>query len=140
MPEPQVIAVRHAKTDVAGRCVGRTDVEPLQSPTDAAQVLNASPEVARLATSCVVWTSPLIRCRGLAEVLAHPRSPRVDERLLEADFGSWEGRSWRDIETSEPAAMTRWMERWQMEGPPGGESAAALEARVRRRSPEHADR
>ena len=122
---------------MAGRCYGATDVGTVLSHGEAARVALASLtalEEGNLAFD-VVWSSDLSRCRGLAEALVPqltgPLEVRVDERLRELDHGTFEGRAWDEIHASEPAALERWGTSWQSEGPPQGESAEALERRVR---------
>ncbi len=126
-----LFAIRHAPTDVAGRCVGQTDVPTTIEADEAAERA-----LAALAGRTVgsIWTSPLARCRGLAERLAAAMSAdlHVDERLLEADFGEWEGRRWADIEATDGMRLAEWMASWVQTAPPGGESAALLQARVHR--------
>jgi alpha-ribazole phosphatase len=128
MAVPRLVTVRHAKTDVSGLCIGRTDVMPTIVADEAARTLERFPQI----RSDIVWTSPLIRCRELAEILARPEATRVDERLLEMDFGSWEGRTWKEIEAEDAESLADWMQRWQTDGPPGGgESAEGLAKRTR---------
>ncbi len=114
-----ITLVRHPAVAAGGRCYGRTDL-PLAVEGDAARL------AARLApVGGTVWTSPARRCRGVAAALgAH----RVDPRLQELDFGAWEGLRWDDVPR---AALDAWAaDPWGF-APPGGESGAALVARVR---------
>lgn len=57
------------------------------------------------------------------------RRPRLDARLLELDFGAWEGRAWAAIPR---AAIESWGRALLGRAGAGGESGAALIARVRR--------
>jgi len=109
--------VRHAHTGLASDvCCGRTDVpaDPEATP-QAAQRLHAV-----LPPAFVWWVSPLLRARQLAQALHALRpalpAPLADARLAEFDFGAWEGRRWDDFAHARPG---------------GGESVAALLARVR---------
>lgn len=72
-----------------------------------------------------VWSSPLQRCRLLAERLG-PR-PRLDPRLAEMNFGTWEGRSWAAIGRT---AIDAWAADIADFAPPGGESARQVQARA----------
>jgi len=54
----------------------------------------------------------------------------VDQRLREQSMGAWEGRSWADITSAEPAAVTAYWDDYYRATPTGGESFADLEARV----------
>ncbi|HEX4152308.1 MAG TPA: histidine phosphatase family protein [Steroidobacteraceae bacterium] len=76
-----------------------------------------------------LFTSPLSRCRALAQELAAPREPCVAEELREIDFGAWEGTAWDDLPRAELDAWAR--DVWHYR-PGGGESAAMLEERWRR--------
>ena len=120
-----MIFLRHPRTDAPpGLCYGRTELAP--GPGAAAEVARAlemTPPVAR------VLASPARRCRGLAEALAARDGVglALDDRLRELDFGAWEGRRWWDIPRTEsdPWAADPWAL-----APPGGETFAALHARV----------
>ena len=52
---------------------------------------------------------------------------RVDDRLQELDFGDWEGQPWSTIPRDD---LDRWAADPLAFAPPGGESGAALIARV----------
>ena len=76
----------------------------------------------------VVHTSPLQRCAEVGRWLrrwgwAH----RIDARLIELDFGAWDGRRWAQIAHAEVLA---WEADFLHHAPGGGESLAALRARV----------
>ena len=122
-------AVRHAPVRAAGLCYGRSEVEP---------VLAAGPAAARvlaLGTWSIgqVWSSPSARCCApAARVAAALGVPLViDERLYELDFGAWEGRRWDELHALDGAALARWGADWLRAAPPGGETVAQLEGRVR---------
>lgn len=128
--------VRHPPVAVHGLCYGRLDV-PL--------VAHADDLVARWldsVTTCDgrVWTSPADRCRGVARQLAERfrRPLTVDERLAELNFGEWEGRSWDELQRSDGARLNAWMAAPVESRPPGGESAAELELRIRELLPHFA--
>ena len=76
-----------------------------------------------------IWTSPLQRCRALAMAFGQPH--QVDNRLMEVNFGVWEGRSWSEIYQRYPQEMDAWGADWYAVAPPGGESAQMLELRVK---------
>ena len=80
-----------------------------------------------------VWASPLRRCSEVAGQLALQTGAalRTDERLMEMDFGDWEGRAWEQIETEQPGAYQSWMTGWRHLAPPRGETLAVFEERVR---------
>lgn len=120
----QLILVRHPAPDIApGVCYGRQDVD-----LSAAGLTAVEPMRAALAASGIgrVVTSPARRCLRLARALT--ADPIVDDRLQELDFGAWEGLSWDLV----PCNL---LDSWAADplgfAPPGGESGAALIARVR---------
>jgi broad specificity phosphatase PhoE len=119
--------VRHGETahNREGRFQGRADVEL------SARGLE---QVARLATRlsnseiAAVYSSPLARARQTAMAIAAVAGCEVeaDDRLIELDYGEWDGRPLGDIAASEWAA-------WRADptfAPPGGESLVAVTARV----------
>ena len=79
-----------------------------------------------------IITSPLIRCadfaRALSQRLNLPLS--LDPRLVELDFGAWEGRSAADLMVSDAEALGRFWADPVTHSPPGGESLPAFQARV----------
>lgn len=113
-----IALVRHPPVVGAGRCYGRTDLAVADPATIA-------PLAARLAAlAATVWTSPARRCRDVAAAIG-PHHP--DDRLQELDFGAWENCLWDDVPR---AALDRWAaDPWGF-CPPGGETGAALVARV----------
>lgn len=74
------------------------------------------------------FSSPLIRCRKMAEYMAEMELPPskpifYDERLREIDFGSWEMKRWADIPRGE---IDTWMNDFVHSATPQGESFATL--------------
>ncbi len=120
-----LVLIRHPPVALpAGTCYGRLDVE-LSPYTDLADI------VGRLTTfpKFVLWSSPSVRCRVVAEAIAAAVGVvvRLDSRLLELDFGVWEGLPWSDVPRAE---LDRWAACPASFAPPGGESGASLVARV----------
>ncbi len=118
-----VILIRHPPADVAaGRCYGRLDMKLRGDAAGAIQAIVAALAPHRLAR---IWTSPAMRCRAVAD--ATGLKLRVDPRLQELDFGAWEGMAWDDVPRT---ALDAWAADVAGFAPPGGESGAALCARV----------
>ena len=112
--------IRHPKPLIEpGICYGRLDISAENTNVVAAEWL------AELPPNLPVWTSPLIRCRALAELL-HPQA-RVDARLVEMNFGVWEGRPWDAIPRTE---LDAWAADVAGYVPPGGESPRQLQQRA----------
>lgn len=112
--------IRHPKPRIAnGICYGRLDLLAENSAVVADKLQLELP------AGLPLWSSPLLRCRALAECL-HPQ-PMFDERLAEMNFGEWEGRPWDDIPR---AQLDAWAADVAGYIPPGGESALALQHRA----------
>lgn len=112
--------IRHPKPVVAsGVCYGRLDI----LAENFALVANALR--AELPSDLPLWSSPLRRCRALAEQLSP--SPVFDERLVEMDFGCWEGLPWDAIPRHE---LDAWAADVAGYAPPGGESPRKLQQRA----------
>jgi 2,3-bisphosphoglycerate-dependent phosphoglycerate mutase len=79
-----------------------------------------------------IWTSPLVRARETAEIVAEALGlvVRVDARLAESFRGGWEGRRLVDIEREEPAAWEAWRRAGADFRFPGGESLGEHQARA----------
>jgi alpha-ribazole phosphatase len=126
----QLWLVRHAPVDAPGICYGRHEVPVTVAPRDAAERVRA----ALPGRPARAVASPLARARDLgaklADLLQIPLE--VEDRLAEISMGEWEGRAFSDIERDDGERFTRWMNAWQTEAPPGGESVPDLEARVGR--------
>jgi alpha-ribazole phosphatase len=121
-----IVLIRHPAVSIdAGICYGRTDVALL---ADAAQsALGLTERLRALAVPPVdgVWyTSPLSRCRLLAEALG---PIHADARLQELDFGAWEGQRWDGLDR---AMLDAWANDLEHAREHGGESVAQFAERV----------
>jgi alpha-ribazole phosphatase len=128
-PHAALWCFRHPRCEAAaGRCIGRTDVAV--DPRRARRLAHRIRDVARRhGLPREAWVSPLRRCRRVGDWLRRwGWQVRVDARLLELDFGSWEGRLWTDVPWSEVADWERDL-LWHAPG--GGECLADLRDRVR---------
>ncbi len=119
----RVVLVRHPRPLVAaGICYGRLDCA--LHPDGLAEIDRIVGELDGFRPR-VVWSSPALRCRAVAERLSS--APWFDERLLELDFGAWEGVAWDSVDRD---ALDRWAAFPLGFAAPGGESGAALVSRV----------
>jgi alpha-ribazole phosphatase len=117
----QLYLIRHPTPQVAaGICYGRTDLALAEHVAAAAARV-----AAQLPAHIPVFSSPLQRCRLLAEAL-HP-APLIDPRLQEMDFGEWEMTPWDRIQRE---AIDGWAADPLGYRPPRGESVAELQQRV----------
>ena len=98
-----------------GLCYGRLDLDLADSFLVEARIA-----LAALGKMTAIYSSPLSRCMRLAEVMEEPR-------LIEMDFGQWEGLPWSDLPREE---LDAWAEDFMHARPHGGESVAMLRERV----------
>ncbi|MGN9775465.1 bifunctional RNase H/acid phosphatase [Micromonospora sp. H33] len=131
----RLILVRHGETEYTEqrRYSGRGDV-PL-SARGRAQVMATAARVAALAPSvAAVVSSPLSRCTRTAEAIAEALGGlpvRLDDDLIECDFGAWEGRTFAEVRERWAGEMDAWLASTNV-APPDGESFAQVAARSRR--------
>ena len=137
---PKIYFIRHGETDwnLEGRLQGQKDI-PLNDvgrvqAEEAARKLQALvPHYEDLA----YVASPMTRTRETMEILRttlglHPEVYRLDDRLVELTFGTWEGMTWKEVRKAEPAlAALREQDKWHYAPPGGGESYAMLVDRIR---------
>lgn len=120
-----MIFYRHPTPDAApGLCYGRWNIGLARSA--AAEIAAACADPPAFA---YIVTSPSWRARQLAEALAAATGARLeaDERLMEMDFGRWEGEFWEDIDRAE---SDPWAENPWDNAPPKGESFSMVHSRI----------
>ena len=118
---------RHAQPLIAsGICYGATDV-----PADAKATLDAAQNLSlALPLGLLVLTSSLQRCELLKHSLQALRpdlSYKTDARLVEMNFGTWEGQRWNAIAQAE---LARWTDNFGAHACGGAESVGQFMARV----------
>lgn len=120
-----VVMLRHTTPRVApGTCYGRTDLDVADSfEQEVEQVLGALPDFT------AIVSSPLQRCRKLADRVAAQAglTVQIETRLIEMDFGHWEGTAWTAIPRAE---LDMWANDFHDARPHGGETVGELKARV----------
>ncbi|MBP2302153.1 histidine phosphatase family protein [Azospirillum picis] len=120
--------LRHGVTvwNREGRIQGRTDI-PLDEEGRERVGRRVLPDGWR---DAVLHASPLSRAVETAGLLAAGRPIRTDARLVEMDWGDWEGRRGVDLR-ADPASGYRDLEEWGWDfRPPGGESPADVRGRL----------
>jgi broad specificity phosphatase PhoE len=117
-----LIVVRHGRTEAnaSGLLLGRRD--PALDDLGRLQAAALRPVVG---TAARVVSSPLRRARETADALGLPVT--VDERWIELDYGVLDGTAMRDVPSD---LWARWVTDIDF-APEGGESLAAVGARVR---------
>jgi alpha-ribazole phosphatase len=127
----RILLVRHAQptSDARGRCYGALDIGFSARGRAQAQLLACTLEQVPLAA---IYTSPSRRAVDSAApaAQAHALTPIIDERLRELDFGDFEGRTYGEIERSNPERYRQWMDTPTLVQFPGGESYTQLRARA----------
>ena len=101
----RIVIVRHGETDWNRdrRVQGHAD-----TPLNEAGRAQARALAAELDDVDVIYASDLARARETAEILARGREVRLDPRLRERGFGTWEGLTSEEIEVRFPEAHARW--------------------------------
>lgn len=119
----EIHVIRHTPINFnKNRCYGQLDVPLADSFTEDAKSLKnqLSSKYER------VFSSPMLRCVKLANELKLNDS-KTDNRLLELDFGDWEGQLWNAINQK---ALNTWMEDFVNNAPPNGETLKQMYKRV----------
>ncbi|MDE2007848.1 MAG: histidine phosphatase family protein [Rhodospirillales bacterium] len=138
MTAPRLLLVRHGETPWTrmGRIQGRAD--PGLHPEGEAQIailagrLRAEWEAAGRAVALIA--SPLRRAAESAAILAARLGkirPQLDPRLMELDFGAWEGLTDAQVKQRWPTLRRSWKQTPDTVRLPGGESLAEARARWR---------
>lgn len=131
--------VRHGETDWnrEGRLQGSKDI-PLNElgREQAAEAAGRLRNLVQGYDGLDFVASPMERARETMEILRYrlglpPKAYRIDERLRELTFGTWEGFTWREVRKSErEQALARERDKWSFV-PPEGESYRMLAERIR---------
>ena len=131
MDATRLIVVRHGETawNVDTRIQGHLDI-PLNA-TGLWQARQLGDALAGEAIS-TIYTSDLLRARRTAQAVADATGAAlVDEPgLRERAFGSFQGRTFAEVETEHPEQARRWRQRDPDYAPDGGESLRVLRERV----------
>ncbi len=119
-----IYLLRHTKVALPkGLCYGQSDVA--LSDTYAEEWMEIRHKLEGIVLNSV-YSSPLSRCRSLAKHLSP--SITTDERLMELNFGVWEGETWDAIYNSQEGR--EWFDDYFNISTPGGESYLDLVQRV----------
>ena len=124
------ILLRHGQTEYSAdrRFAGRGDIA--LTDTGRQQAAAAADRLVPRGIDAIV-TSPLQRARRTAEAAAAATGAplAVDDGLIEADFGKWEGLTFAEVAERWPDEMSAWLASADV-APPGGESFADAARRV----------
>lgn len=103
-----VYLLRHGQTSMnaeGNKYCGLTDVELTELGVKQAKAAAVQLENIKLDA---VYASPLVRSRRTAELLNLGMPVTVDERLIELDFGSWEGKTREEFIRDDPRSWENW--------------------------------
>jgi len=114
----KITLVRHSSVECgAAVCYGQTDVNVAATFPEEAALVRQTLENYNFDA---VFSSPLKRCVRLASFCGY-KTPVLDDRLLELNFGTWENRPWDEIPVTE---IEQWSQDWVNNRAGSGESFA----------------
>jgi alpha-ribazole phosphatase len=123
----KIFAIRHTQVAVdSGICYGQTDVL-LAGSFDAEKDKTLS-ELRKILPVDKVFSSPLTRCKMLAETLFPGTEITFDNRLKELHFGDWEMKTWDEVYLSSEGK--KWMDNYRLLPTLNGESYAEMKNRI----------
>lgn len=112
----ELYLVRHTTPAIQpGICYGHAELDLHENAASEIEAVRA--KLAHVNPGAF-YTSPLLRCRRLAEALPWGRALQ-DDRLKELHFGDWELQKWDAIPRE---IFDYWATRFVEHAPPGGES------------------
>jgi alpha-ribazole phosphatase len=119
----EIYLIRH--TEVKGSktiCYGQSNPPLADTFLEEAAAIKA-----KLSTDFdAIYSSPLLRCKLLAEKLGY-QNIQIVEALMEVNFGTWEGIPWNEIPQTE---LDPWMADFVNAAPPLGESLLNMYQRI----------
>lgn len=123
----QVFFIRHGRTlwNEQRRIQGHTDI----SLNDAGRAELGELAVPSAYRNWRVYASPLKRAVETARLL-RLKPPILEPRLMEMDYGEWEGATWAELQARFGDALAARARRGLEFRPDGGESPADLRARL----------
>lgn len=130
-----LILVRHGVTQqsVEHRFSGLNGADPSLIDLGRQQAEAAAEELARRGGADVIACSPMRRTRETAAVIAERlgmAEPVVVDGLAEADFGTWDSKTFAEVRRQWPDELAAWLASTEVAPPGGGESLAAVRRRV----------
>ncbi|MBS3808503.1 MAG: histidine phosphatase family protein [Bacteroidales bacterium] len=122
-----IYLIRHSMPDVQPDvCYGQSDVGVLKWHFE--RTVKRLKKQLILKKNVDIFSSPAKRCVQLARALSKSKCRvKVDWRIMELNFGSWEMKSWEDIDDD---ALLSWCKDVINEKVPDGESYAQLYERA----------
>ena len=132
MQATRILAIRHGETawNVDTRIQGHLDVDLNDHGRWQAQRLGQA--LAQGDTIHHIYSSDLARAHATAQAIAQATGTPITlhEGLRERHFGSFQGKTFAEIEATWPEESKRWRQRDPQWTPPGGESLLMVQARL----------
>ncbi len=103
-----VFLLRHGETEWnadGNRYCGRSDIDLTQRGVSQAESVGRQLKGAEFDA---VYCSPLLRAKRTAEIASGRVDIVADERLIEIDFGNWEGKTREQFIDEDPSLWNRW--------------------------------
>ncbi|MCG8454441.1 MAG: histidine phosphatase family protein [Spirochaetales bacterium] len=127
-----VLMMRHGQPEGSGLYIGSGSDVPL-TPRGREQAHLLAKELGALPFK-QLYSSPLQRCHKTLQPLAQQlnQTIHIQESLREANFGTWEGESWKSIAQQHPQKWEEWMNHPTTTSPPDGESLIRFQSRTQK--------
>jgi phosphoserine phosphatase len=130
--QTSIVLVRHGEVPGISppRFRGRSEL-PLTEVGLSQAALTRDHLAARIVPAAI-YASPLSRCMDTARIIGQPHSldPVPLALFADVDYGTWQGRSYAEVEQAEPTAFAQWRRMPQLAAIPGGEALPEVAARV----------
>lgn len=124
----ELYIIRHGETiwNQEGKYYGHSDVELASTGLAQAQRLGSCFKKIKFDK---VIVSPLTRAMDTAKELTNQKII-TDSRLMEQNFGIFEGKTYKELQTEYPDELALWNQNWQEYCIPQGESFSMVRDRV----------
>ena len=123
--------IRHGETalNAKGCYYGRTDAVLSEKGISQARYLK---EILKEISFDYIVASPLVRAYNTAQIVMEEREQEIfgDRRLMEQDFGIFEGMTYKEIQNTYPKELDAWNEEFSTYRIPKGESFADVRSRA----------
>lgn len=123
--------IRHGETalNAKGCYYGRTDAVLSEKGISQARYLK---EILKEVSFDYIVASPLVRAYNTAQIVMEEREQEIfgDRRLMEQDFGIFEGMTYKEIQSNYPKELDAWNEEFSTYRIPKGESFADVRNRT----------
>ncbi len=129
-----IVLVRHGEVPgvVPPSFRGRADL--LLTDRGLGQAALARDFLASHVQLAAAYASPLTRSMRTGEIIAQPHAIAVSPlpEFVDIDYGDWQGRTFDQVRSADPAAFADWLGRPHFASIPNGETLSDVSARVTR--------